>query len=64
MANRLTMAQIDTIVTLHKSGHSNRRIAALTGIHLETVARHVRQAASQNRPNAPTGSGNSHPIPT
>lgn len=56
MANRLTMAQIDTIVTLHNSGHSNRRIAKLTGIHRETVGKYVQQAASQNRPNAPTGS--------
>ncbi|MCC7083972.1 MAG: helix-turn-helix domain-containing protein [Pirellulales bacterium] len=42
MANRLTMAQIDTIVTLHKSGHSNRRIAQLTGIHRETVGKYER----------------------
>jgi IS30 family transposase len=31
MAKQLTMAEIDTILTLHNAGHSNREIAALVG---------------------------------
>jgi len=56
MANRLTMAKISAIRTLHKSGHSNRKIAELLDVHRETVGRYVRLAEFQNRPNAPTGS--------
>ena len=62
MANRLTMAQIDAIRTLHKSKHSNREIARLLGVHRETVGKYV----GQNRPNAPTGSEagrDEHPPP-
>jgi hypothetical protein len=32
MANRLTMAEIDRIVTLHTTEHSNREIARLLGV--------------------------------
>jgi transposase len=56
MANRLTMAEVDTILTLHRSGCSNREIARLTGVHRETVGRYVAQAAAENRPLAPPGS--------
>ena len=52
MANQLTMAAINAILTLHKSGHSRRAIARMLGVHRDTVARHL----AQNRPNAPTGS--------
>lgn len=52
MANQLTMARINAILTLHQSGHSRRAIARMLGIHRDTVARHL----AQNRPNAPTGS--------
>jgi len=55
MANRLTMAKISAIRTLHQSGHSNRKIAELLGVHRETVGRYVRPAESENRPNAPPG---------
>lgn len=41
MARRLKMAQQTTILTLHESGHSNREISRLTGIHRETVAKYV-----------------------
>ena len=41
MASPLTMAQKTTIQTLHQSGHSNREIARLTGIHRETVAKYI-----------------------
>ena len=37
MANRLSMAQINAIVTLHASEHSNREIGRLLGVHRETV---------------------------
>lgn len=50
MANRLTMAAVDTILTLHKAGHSNREIARLTGVHRETVGRYVAQATGQSQP--------------
>ena len=55
MAKRLTMAEIDTILTLHKAGHSNREIAALLGVNRETVGKHLARAKAQNQPNAPTG---------
>ena len=57
MANRLKMAKVNAILTLHRSGHSNRRIAELLQIHRETVARYVArwQAEFQNRPEAPPG---------
>jgi transposase len=54
MANRLSMAQINAIFTLHASEHSNREIGRLLGLHRETVGKYL---AAQNRPNAPTGSG-------
>lgn len=57
MVNHLSMADVQTILTLHKSGHSNREIAKLVGVHRETVARYLTRAGSQNRPNAPPGSG-------
>jgi transposase len=56
MANRLGMATINAILTLHKTGHSNRRIAELLGIDRETVGRHVAQSRLENQPNAPPGS--------
>jgi len=56
MANRLTMAKVNAIVTLHQSKHSNRQIAKLLGINRETVGKYVNGLKAQNRPNAPTGS--------
>lgn len=56
MANRLTMAKINAIRTLHQSGHSNRKIAELLGVDRETVGKYVQPGESENRPNAPTGS--------
>lgn len=41
MARQLTMAQQSTIHTLHQSGHSNREIARLTGVHRETVGKYL-----------------------
>ena len=54
MANRLSMAKVNSIRTLHESGHSNREIARLLGIDRGAVGKHVRER--QNRPNAPPGS--------
>jgi hypothetical protein len=53
MANRLKMATIDSLQTLHQRGWSIRRIARALGIHRDTVARHLRQS---NQAGAPTGS--------
>ena len=67
MANRIKMAKINAIKTLHEQGWSQRRIAEQLGIHRETVARYVGLATSkpakappgsdsQNQPEAPPGS--------
>lgn len=63
MAKRLTMAEIDTILTLHKSRHSNREIAALLGVNRETVGRHLARAKAEIQPNAPTGNPADGPPP-
>ena len=55
MAKRLAMAEIDTILTLHKAGHSNREISVLVGVNRETVGKHLAHIKAQNQPNAPTG---------
>lgn len=57
MANRLSMAKVNAILSLHQSGHSNRRIAKLLGVDRETVGKYVE--AAENQPNAPTGSAES-----
>jgi len=57
MANRLSMAKVNAILSLHQSGHSNRRIAKLLGVDRETVGKYVE--AAENQPNAPTGSTHS-----
>ena len=56
MANRLKMAEIDKILTLRASGHSNRAIADLLGLDRGTVGKYVARSRSQNPPNATTGS--------
>jgi orotate phosphoribosyltransferase-like protein len=55
MANQLSMALIDTILTLHQRDWSNRRIADELGIHRDTVAHYLRQAQAKPA-NAPSGS--------
>jgi hypothetical protein len=60
------MAKVNAILSLHQSGHSNRRIAELLGVDGETVGKYV-GLASENQPNAPTGSEgvpNAFPRPT
>jgi transposase len=57
MPNLLKVAMIDTILSLHQRGWSQRRIARELGIDRETVARHLRQAPAAPKPaNAPIGS--------
>src|SRR5262249_43081704 len=57
MANHLTMALVETILSLHQRGWSQRRIAQELGIHRETVGRYLGQAEAESKPAiAPTGS--------
>ena len=58
MPNRLSMAKMNSIETLHQSGHSNREIARLLAIDRGTVNKYVLQLklAAENRPNVRTGS--------
>ena len=58
MANELKMAKVQSILTLHERGWSNRRIAKELGIHRDTVGRHVRLARKDA---SPGDSGNSKP---
>ena len=57
MANQLNMAKVTTIETLHKSGYSNRQIAAMLNVHRETVGKYLTEI--QNRPQALAGSEDS-----
>ena len=60
MANHLSMANIQAIAALHRSGHSNRHIARVLGINRETVGKYVselKRQSAQNQPNPQTGSG-------
>ena len=59
MSNRLSMAKINSIETLHQSGHSNREIARLLGVDRGAVNRYVRRLKArpaEKRPNPQTGS--------
>ena len=57
MANRLTMADIQAILTLHQRGWRNRRIARELNIDRETVAKYLRASACIPKPaKAPPGS--------
>ncbi len=55
MSNLLRVAVIDTILSLHQRGWSQRRIARELGVHRETVARYLRQAPAPKPANAPIG---------
>jgi transposase len=57
MANQLTMADIQSILALHKKGWRNRRIARELNIDRETVAKYIRAPACVPKPaEAPIGS--------
>ena len=47
MSNLLKVAMIDIILSLHRQGLSQRRIASELGINRETVARYLRQAEAR-----------------
>jgi transposase len=58
MANLLKMAMIETILSFHRLGWSNRRISRELGVDRGTVSRHIRQALANSKPaKAPPGSG-------
>jgi len=52
VANRLSMAKINAILTLHKANHSNRRIAELLDVHRETVGRYIARHIADAKPPA------------
>ncbi len=57
MSNLLKVAMIELILSLHRQGLSQRRIARELGINRETVARHLSRAKVAPEPaNAPLGS--------
>ena len=57
MSNRLKVAMIDVILSLHRRGWSRARIAIELDINRETVARYLKQASEAPKPaNAPSGS--------
>jgi transposase len=57
MSNLLKVAMIDIILSLHRRGWSQRRIANDLEINRETVARYLKQARAAPKPaNAPPGS--------
>jgi len=47
MANHIKVAMVSSILTLHRQGWSNRRIARELNVHRDTVARYIRQAESE-----------------
>jgi transposase len=50
MSNRLKVAMIDLVLSLHRKGWSQRRIAAELEINRETVARYLKQATAAPKP--------------
>jgi transposase len=57
MSNLLKVAMIDLVLSLHRQGLSQRRIASELGINRETVARYLSQPRDAAKPaNAPSGS--------
>jgi len=54
MENHLSMANLQGIAALHRSGHSNRHIARVLRVNRETVGKYVNEL--QNQPNPQTGS--------
>ena len=50
MSNRLEVAMIDVILSLHRRGWSRRRIAIELDINRETVARYLKQASEAPKP--------------
>ncbi len=64
MSYRLRVAMIDVILSLHRKGWSQRRIASELDINRETVARYLKLARAAPKPAiAPPGSESSEPAP-
>jgi transposase len=64
MSNCLKVAMIDVILSLHRKGWSQRRIAAELEINRETVARYLKLARAAPKPAiAPSGSDSPEPAP-
>jgi transposase len=64
MSNLLIVAMIDLILSLHRKGWSQRRIASELDINRETVARYLKQARAAPKPAiAPPGSDSSEVAP-
>ena len=62
MSNHLKVAMIDVILSFHRRGWSQRRIANELGINRETVARHLKRVRAAPKPAiAPFGSDNLEP---
>jgi transposase len=62
MSNHLKVAMIDVILSLHRKGWSQRRIANELEINRETVARYLKLARAASKPAiAPSGSDSSGP---
>jgi len=58
MSNHLQMALVETILSLHERGWSQRRIVKELGINREMVSRYLESATGEPKPaNAPSGSG-------
>jgi transposase len=64
MSNHLKVAMIDLILSLHRKGWSQRRIAIELEINRETVARYLKLAGAAPKPAiAPSGSDSSGSAP-
>ena len=58
MSHLIKVATIDIILSLHRRGWSQRRIASELDINRETVARYLQRSEAASKPaNAPAGSG-------
>ncbi len=64
MSNHLKVAMLNLILSLHRKGWSQRRIASELDINRETVARYLKQARAAAKPAiAPSGSDSPEPAP-
>lgn len=64
MANRLKVAKVLSIKTLHAQGWSQRRIAQALGVSRGAVARHLQSACDQASASAEPSNSNSAKAPT
>ena len=64
MSNRLGMAKIKAILTLHQQGWSCRRIGRKLGIHHETASKYIQAAGVPKPATAPSDAGDPKPAKT